>query len=114
MLLEDIKQYKTELSSESTEVNSKIRSMSYNYYNIMLLKAQDMISLQKSNDNIRGKYNELSSNLSMFLKRHLYSEQKKQEIETKTKNLKMVKDRMTQIKSSVELFDQISVAVSAG
>lgn len=73
-----------------------------------------MVHLQKNNDEIRVKYQELSSNLSMFLKRHLYSEQKKQEIDTRTANLESLKQRLAKVKSSVELFEQISRAVDSG
>lgn len=38
-ILKDISQYKGEISTESNEINSKIRSISFNNYNVMLLKA---------------------------------------------------------------------------
>jgi len=73
-----------------------------------------MSNLQHQNQELRGSYALLSRNLALFLKRYVYTEQKKKLIETKKENLAIVKERVAQIKASMTLYKQIDTAVTSG
>lgn len=88
--------------------------MSFNYYTILLLKVNEMGTLAHQNQDLMAKYSALSRNLALFLKRFVYTEQKKKIIETKRENITAIKERLTQIKASMNLYSQIDAAVSSG
>ena len=73
-----------------------------------------MSNLQHQNQELRESYALLSRNLALFLKRYVYTEQKKKLIGTKKENLAIVKERVAQIKASMTLYKQIDTAVTSG
>lgn len=112
--MDDLKNLKNDLASESADLGNQVRTVSFNYYSILLLKVNEMSYLQEQNQQLNGKYAELSKNLVMFLKRYVYTQERKNQIQTKQQNLAVIKERVVQIKNTMNLYEQIDTAVSQG
>lgn len=103
--------FKEDLQDSILNLNQRLKELSFDNYNLVIQKDEQLKHLMDQNRNTKKKFGDLSQELGYFLKNHIYNEQKKKELQRAKDNIDKLKNSLSDVKLMVITFEQINQAV---
>ena len=105
-------EFKSDLQEDISRIDTKLEALSYENYSLISNKDTKLNHLKEKTEAVKQEFADLSLQLSYFIKRNLYNEEKKSEIDTSRANLGALKTGLGNVRLMLTSFERINQAVS--